>query len=102
MFVLPCVSEAAGGKDNLPTVIMEAMAAGLPVISTPVAGVPEMVEAGKTGLLVPPKNSTALAAAIEQLMDNPAQAREFGANGRVRATERFDIEESARALIQLF
>jgi glycosyltransferase involved in cell wall biosynthesis len=53
-------------------------------------------------VLVPAKNSTALAAAIEQLMDDPARAREFGANGRARATELFDIEESARALIQLF
>ncbi len=102
MFVLPCVPEAAGGMDNLPTVIMEAMAAGLPVISTPVAGVPEMVEAGKTGLLVAPRNPVALAAAIEELIDDSGRAREFGRQGRTRAIERFDIEESARALIQLF
>jgi glycosyltransferase involved in cell wall biosynthesis len=102
LFVLPCVPEAAGGMDNLPTVIMEAMASGLPVISTPVAGIPEMVEADKTGLLVPSRNPPALATAIEQLIDDSGRAREFGHNGRLRAAERFDIEESARALIQLF
>ncbi len=53
LFVLPCVKSGDGGSDNLPTVIMEAMAMALPVISTPIAGVPEMVIEGQTGYLIP-------------------------------------------------
>ena len=58
---LPCVKDAAGGSDNLPTVIAEAMAAGLPVVSTSIAGIPEMVEHNVTGELVPPNDPRALA-----------------------------------------
>ncbi len=98
VFVLPCTTEAGGGMDNLPTVIMEAMAAGLPVISTPVAGVPEMVEPGRTGELVPPRDPLALAAAIERIIADTELARRLGAGGRDRAAERFAIEPNVRAL----
>jgi glycosyltransferase involved in cell wall biosynthesis len=98
LFVLPCTTEAGGGMDNLPTVIMEAMAAGLPVISTPIAGVPEMVQPGVTGELVPDRNAGALASAIDALLDQPERAREMGARGRVVAQERFAIEPNVRAL----
>ena len=54
--VLPCVVTSSGDRDGLPTVLLEAMAAGLPVVSTRVAGVPEIIEAGETGLLVDPGN----------------------------------------------
>ncbi len=102
LFVLPCAVEASGGTDNLPTVIMEAMAAGLPVISTQLAGVPEMVEADVTGELVSPNDPSAVAAAIEHLLDDPARARHLGENGLARAKEKFAIEKSARALLALF
>jgi glycosyltransferase involved in cell wall biosynthesis len=84
--------------DNLPTVIMEAMAAGLPVISTSLAGVPEMVEPGVTGKLVPPGDSAALAEAIDALLSDPAAARALGAKGRDLAAERFSVEANVRAL----
>jgi glycosyltransferase involved in cell wall biosynthesis len=102
IFALPCTREADGGMDNLPTVIMEAMAAGLPVISTPLAGVPEMVEPGATGELVPERDPAALATAIERLLDDPERMRRLGARGREIAREKFSIEESARQLRTVF
>ena len=88
--------------DNLPTVIMEAMAAGLPVISTPLAGVPEMIENNVNGLLVPDHNPEAVAAAMECLIANPEQARRFGDRGREIAREKFSIETSVQVLRALF
>lgn len=102
IFVLPCTREEGGGMDNLPTVIIEAMAAGLPIVSTPLAGVPEMVETGVNGLLVPEHAPEAVAAAIEYLIANPEQARRFGERGREIAREKFSIETSAQALRALF
>jgi colanic acid/amylovoran biosynthesis glycosyltransferase len=102
IFALPCTREEGGGMDNLPTVIMEAMAAGLPVVSTPLAGVPEMVEDHVNGILVPDHEPGALAAAIEYLIANPEQARRFGDRGREIAREKFSIETSGRALCALF
>ncbi|HEX8897647.1 MAG TPA: glycosyltransferase family 4 protein, partial [Chthoniobacterales bacterium] len=87
-----------GGMDNLPTVIMEAMAAGLPVISTPLGGIPEMIEDGINGELIPERDPAALSAAIERLLDDPERARGFGSRGRQIAREKFSIETSARQL----
>ena len=101
MFVLACTTEADGGMDNLPTVIMEAMAAGLPVISTPLAGVPEMVEHGASGELVPQRNPVALANAIERLLADPAAAARLGARGREVAAQKFSIEANVRRLAQV-
>ncbi|MDQ6625933.1 MAG: glycosyltransferase family 4 protein [Verrucomicrobiota bacterium] len=101
VFVLACTTDADGGMDNLPTVIMEAMAACLPVVSTPIAGVPEMVEPGLTGELVPPRDATALAGGIAQLLADRQTAGQFGRAGRARAAERFSIEANVRALATL-
>ncbi len=102
IFVLPCAHEQSGGMDNLPTVIMEAMAAGLPVISTPIAGVPEMVEDGVNGILVPEHDPAAISSAIEQLISDPEQARRLGDRGREIARKKFSIETTVRALRQVF
>jgi glycosyltransferase involved in cell wall biosynthesis len=102
VFALPCTREVDGGMDNLPTVIMEAMAAGLPVISTPLAGIPEMVEPGVNGELVQERDPKALAAAIERFISDLQSARVFGERGREIARERFSIETSARQLQALF
>jgi colanic acid/amylovoran biosynthesis glycosyltransferase len=102
IFVLPCTREADGGMDNLPTVIMEAMAAGLPVISTPLAGVPEMVEPEVNGELVPERDPKAICAAMERLISDPARARRLGDRGRQIAREKFSIETSARQLREIF
>jgi glycosyltransferase involved in cell wall biosynthesis len=102
IFVLPCVREESGGMDNLPTVIMEAMAAGLPVISTHIGGIPEMVENGFNGTLVPEHQPERLCAALEELIANPEQARRLGDHGHGLASERFSIEGSGRVLRGLF
>jgi glycosyltransferase involved in cell wall biosynthesis len=102
IFVLPCTREADGGMDNLPTVIMEAMAAGVPVISTPLAGVPEMVEPDVNGELVPERDPAAICAAMERLISDPARARRLGDRGRQFAREKFSIETSARQLQEIF
>ncbi len=96
VFALPCVVEAAGGMDNLPTVIAEAMASGLPVVSTTLAGVPEMVVDGRTGLLVPPRSPDRLADALARMLAEPATAARFGGEGRRRAREMFDVRVTGR------
>ena len=86
--------------DPLPTVVLEAMALGLPVVATDVGGIPEMVEDGVTGLLAPPDDVPALEAAIRRLTDDPARARAMGVSGRERARAHFSraryVEAHAR------
>ena len=81
---------------------MEAMAAGLPVVSTAVGGVPELVREGETGLLVPPNDAGALARALQALMDNPARRRAMGAAARQYAMAHFDIRHTVRGYEQLY
>ena len=99
VFVLPSLIDASGGMDNLPTVIMEAMATGLPVISTPIGGIPEMVVQNETGVLVPAGDSSALASAIERVIADLSLARRLGENGYKRANELFSIEKNVRELL---
>ncbi|HEY3662145.1 MAG TPA: glycosyltransferase family 4 protein, partial [Chthoniobacterales bacterium] len=100
--VLPCVAEASGGMDNLPTVVMEAMAAGLPVVSTPVAGVPEMVVENLTGFLVPEHQPGVLADAIARVLGDQVLSKSLGEAGRRRASDLFAIAQSGAALRALF
>ncbi len=101
LFALACATEHDGGMDNLPTVIAEAMATGLPVVSTRLAGVPEMVEEGVTGLLVGEREPEALAAALEELLRHPEKAREMGVAGAARVRERFALEVTTAQLAAL-
>ena len=100
-FVLPSVIDPDGGMDNLPTVIMEAMATGLPVISTAIGGIPEMVIQNETGILVPPGDIGALAGAIEKVIVDLSFARRLGENGHKRACDLFSIERNVRTLLTL-
>jgi colanic acid/amylovoran biosynthesis glycosyltransferase len=101
VFVLPSVIDVDGGMDNLPTVIMEAMAAGLPVVATAIGGIPEMVIQNETGFLVPPGDAGALADAIERLFDDIGLAQRLGEGGFQRAKELFSIEKNVRSLLAL-
>lgn len=102
MFVLPCVTSADGAMDNLPTVIMEAMAAGLPVVSTRLAGVPEMVLDGQTGSIVEEHDVSGVASKMAHLLDNPTLAREWGSAGHALCREIFDWKITSSSLIGLF
>jgi colanic acid/amylovoran biosynthesis glycosyltransferase len=98
VFALPCVVDPDGARDNLPTVIMEAMAAGLPVVSTTVGGIAEMVVHGESGFLVESRHPAALADAIEKVIVDPALERKLGQAGRKRAEALFSIERNGTEL----
>jgi glycosyltransferase involved in cell wall biosynthesis len=101
VFVLPSVVDPQGGMDNLPTVIMEAMATGLPVISTDIGGIPEMVVQNETGFLVRPSDTVALAGAIEKVIDDRRLAQKLGHGGNERAQNLFSIEQNVHDLCAL-
>ncbi len=101
VFVLACVPDAEGGSDNLPTVIMEAMRSGVPVVSTNLAGVPEMISDGVEGFLVAPADPRALADRTAALLQDSTLASQCGERGRQSAEEKFSIENTTRALKHL-
>lgn len=90
VFVLPSLYEGLGVS------VLEAMAAGLPVVATRAGGLPEIVDDGVTGLLVPHGDPQALARAVATLVCRPAMAREMGARGRERVLRDFTMEQMAR------
>ncbi|MGZ5504404.1 MAG: glycosyltransferase family 4 protein [Chthoniobacterales bacterium] len=102
VFVLASVLTSDGDMDNLPTVIMEAMAAGLPVISTALAGIPEMIQPGVNGELVPPGNVEQLASAIDAVLSDSVRAQELGERGHQLAVEKFSLAENVSALRKFF
>jgi colanic acid/amylovoran biosynthesis glycosyltransferase len=101
MFVLACTRAEDGAMDNLPTVIMEAMAAGLPVVSTDVAAVSEMIADEETGFIVSERDSGALAQKMACLLDNPELARAMGMRGRERCRELFDLDRTSAAFCEI-
>src|SRR5204863_6176125 len=90
-FVLPSRSEA------FPNSVIEAMAAGLPVIANGVGGLLDLVDDGRTGLLVPPADPEALAPALRFLLENPSRAAAMGAAARVDVQRRFSFERMVAA-----
>lgn len=102
VFVLPSITMPSGKMEGLPVVLMEAMAMELPVIASNLSGIPELVENGRTGLLVPEGDPDALAAAIAQLADDEYLRRKLGSQARATVEESFDLRRSARALATLF
>jgi glycosyltransferase involved in cell wall biosynthesis len=95
------VIDPDGGMDNLPTVIMEAMATALPVVSTNVAGIPEMVIENETGFLVQSGDAAAMANAIETVINDRSSAARLGDSGYKRARALFPIENNVRELCAL-
>jgi len=102
VFALACATESDGGKDNLPTVLMEAMTASLPCVSTRLAGVPEMVLENQTGLLCNERDSQAFAAHLATLLKDPALCETMGQAGLAHAQSHFAQANTSRALISAF
>ncbi len=96
IFALPCVRSRDGDLDGIPNVIAEAMAMGLPVVSTSVSAIPELLQDGVGGLLVPPGDERALAEALAGLLDDPARRAELGRRGRQAVLASFDVEANVR------
>lgn len=89
-------------SEGLPISMLEAMAAGLPVVATSVGGVPELVVEGETGLLVPAGDAGALAEALRRLVEDPALRGRVGAAARERVLEHFDLPDFRRAHLELY
>jgi glycosyltransferase involved in cell wall biosynthesis len=95
VFVLPSFAE------GVPVVLMEALAAGVPVVATRIAGVPELVEHGANGLLAPPGDSSTLARHIGTLLNDPDLRDRLGRRGRSTVQEHFDVEREAARLLDI-
>jgi glycosyltransferase involved in cell wall biosynthesis len=94
------VHPSDGLGDGLPNVLREAMAVGTPVIASRVAGIPEALDDGRCGLLVPPKDVAALAGAIETLLGDGAMRRRFAELGRKRTEALFDLSQNGARLAE--
>jgi glycosyltransferase involved in cell wall biosynthesis len=90
------------GYEGCPLSVLEAMAAGVPVVATAVGGIPELVAHGETGLLVESGRPEALAAALDELLSDPARAEALGRAGRERVRERFSREQMLAATSSLY
>jgi len=95
---VPSVHAADGDAEGLPTVVIEAMAAGTPVIGSDHAGIGEAIEDARTGFLVPEQDPDAIAAALRRLLDDPGLRRQLGENARSAAVEHFDMFKQSRRL----
>ena len=98
VFVLPCITEVSGGMDNLPTVILEAMEMSLPVVSTAVAAVPEMVSDGETGFLVQERDPDRLAEKLAELLSSPQLRKTMGDAARKLVEEKFSVQITVQHL----
>lgn len=102
VFALPCQVMADGDRDGFPNVLAEAMAMGIPVVSTRISGIPEMIDDGTHGLLVESRDAGSLAAALERLLVDEALHTRLSLAGRERICERFDSRRTTIALRDLF
>src|SRR6266498_3720348 len=101
IFALASVTDPQGASDVFPTVIIEAMAAARPVVSTRLAGIPESVVHGETGLLVPPGDTMALAEALRRLIEDAKLRLQYGRAARARIEQHFRIEHTVAPFIEL-
>lgn len=98
VFMAPCVVGADGNADGMPTVLLEAMATGVPCISTSVTGIPEAVRNGSTGVLVRPGNPHALARAVHTLTSPGTDRVSLARNARALVEEDYDVRRQAELL----
>ncbi len=102
VFSLPCVIASTGDRDGLPTAVLEAMACGLPAVTTAVNGLAEALIHEQTGLVVPERDPEALAGALGRLISDPVWADRLGRQAREHVTRSFCLVDSATRLRSLF
>ena len=102
IFTLACQVAQDGDRDGIPNVLMEAMACRLPVVTTEISGIPELVRHDHNGLLVPQQDPEALALALAHLLDNPAIRQRLGETGRETIAQRFSSSHASHRLRSLF
>lgn len=102
VFALPCIVEDNGNRDGIPNVIAEAMAMELPVISTRVSAIPELVEDGKHGYLLESGDFKTLAEKLQILFAQPELARKMGGSGRRRIQQIFSLDRCLKKLTDVF
>ena len=98
VLVAPCRLASDGDRDGLPTVLMEALSCGVPVVASAFAAIPELVTDGETGRLVPPNAPVALARTLRRLFDQPRHALRMGREGREQVRRRFQLEREVERL----
>lgn len=101
VLVTPSVPTASGKREGIPVVLMEAMSSGIPVVASDLSGIPELVVDGESGMLTPPGDAAAIAAALERLAADPGLRQQFAERGRERVLRAFDAHTNARALAEL-
>lgn len=101
VFALPCVRARDGDMEGLPRILIEAMALGLPVVSTRIAGITDLIVDRRTGLLVQPGDEPGLATAIERLLGDEAAARRIGHQGRSWVRDHFNRKHTGAMLAGL-
>lgn len=99
---LPCIIDKHGDRDGIPNVLVEALSMGVPVVSTPVSGIPELITSEVNGLLVPPNDSEALASALARLLDDPSLRHRLAVAGRQTVVAHFDMRRNVKYLLSLF
>jgi glycosyltransferase involved in cell wall biosynthesis len=102
LFALTPVQTEDGDRDGIPNVLVEAMAVGLPVITTAVAGIPELVEHNRNGLLYQPHDVEGISSGIIDLLCTPEKRRQLGDAASKKVNDQFDITQAAKRLKTLF
>jgi len=102
VFALPCRVAADGDRDGIPNVLLEAVASGVPVVSTPVSGIPELIECDRSGLLVEPNNPGMLADALDRILTSPELRARLTEAARAKLDEHFSLDRCSARLLALF
>src|SRR5947208_10443200 len=102
VFALPCRVAADGDRDGIPNVLLEAVASGVPVVSTPVSGIPELVECDRSGLLVEPNNRGILADALDRILESPDLGARLTEAARATLGAHFSLDHCSARLLALF